>query len=177
MKTDDCQVANSEELFTKSLTIRTEQILVRSLRKIKYFLFTRYIKGLFGKKYYRGSPKLTVAPKTPDDQISKPRISAIAVGDRVRIRSREEILATLNERNKLEGCFFMQEMFNYCGKEYQVIRKVEHFFDEAAMEMKKARATFLLDGVHCSGKLTGYVTKCDRHCYSFWKEAWLEKLE
>lgn len=177
MNTEDCQAANSEGLFTKSLPIKTEQIIVRSLRKIKYFLFIRYIKGIFGMKYYSGSPKVTSGQRLPKEQDNKPKISSIVEGNIVRIRSREEILATLNERNKLEGCFFMQEMFNYCGKEYKVIKKVENFFDEATMEMKKARATFLLEGLHCSGKLTGYVTKCDRNCYSFWKEAWLEKVE
>jgi len=172
MRIEDCQTANSEGLFTKSLSVKTEQIIVHSLRKVKYFLFIRYIKGLFGKKYYSGKQK-----RPQKTQINKPKISNIAEGDLVRIRSREEILPTLNERNKLEGCFFMQEMFDYCGNEYRVIRKVENFFDEASLEMRKARTTSLLEGLHCSGKLTGYVTKCDRHCYSFWKEAWLEKIE
>ena len=177
MKIEDCQTANSDGLFTKSLPIRTEQIVVRSLRKIKYFLFIRYVKGLFGKKFYSGSPKVMNVQKLQKVEIKTPKISTIVEGSMVRVRSREEILATLNERNKLEGCFFMQEMFGYCGKEYKVIRKVENFFDEASMEMRRARTTFLLEGLHCSGKLTGYVTKCDRNCYSFWKEAWLEKVE
>lgn len=177
MKVEDCQIANSNELFSKSLATKTEQIIVRSLRKIKYFLFIRYMKGLFGKKYYSGNRKVVAGYKMPKSPSGERKISTIEEGDKVRIRSREEILATLNERNKLEGCFFMQEMFNYCGKETTVIRKVENFFDEAAMEMRKTKATYLLEGMHCSGKLTGYVTKCDRHCYSFWKEAWLEKIE
>jgi hypothetical protein len=177
MRIEDCQTANSEGLFAKSLPVKTEQIIIRSLRKIKYFLFIRYIKGIFGKKYFSGTKKVIQGQQPPKEQLRNLKTSTIVEGDRVRIRSKEQILATLNEKNKLEGCFFMQEMFNYCGKEYKVIRKVENFFDEAAMEMRKARTTYLLEGLHCSGKLTGYVTKCDRNCYSFWKEAWLEKIE
>lgn len=174
MKIEDCQTANSEDLFTKSLPLKIEQIIVRSLRKIKYFLFVRYVKNLLGNKYYTGSKKMVDGLGIKKEQINTPSI--INEGDMVRIRTREEIIATLNERNKLEGCFFMQEMFNYCGNQYKVIRKVDSFFDEASTEMKKARKTYLLEGVHCSGKITGYVTKCDRYCYSFWKESWLEKI-
>jgi hypothetical protein len=175
MKIEDCQVANTEDLFKKSFRIKTEQKIVRTLRKLRFFLFVRYIKNLFGIKYYTGSQKVVSGLKIAEKPSHNPSI--INEGDIVRIRSREEIIATLNERNKLEGCFFMQEMFNYCGNQYKVIRKVENFFDEANMEMRKARKTYLLEGLHCSGKITGYSTKCDRNCYSFWKEAWLEKVQ
>ena len=145
------------------------------LRRVRFFLLTRALKNALGlKRYYSGQ-----ARTAPLGGVAGPQTvgAAIREGDRVRVRSRAEILRTLNERNKLEGCFFMQEMFDYCGSEQKVLRKVEHFFDEAAGKMRKARAIFILEGVHCSGNLTGYVTKCDRHCYSFWKEAWLERID
>ncbi len=176
MKIEECQISNTDELLTKSVSKKIEHATVQSLRKIQLFLFVRSIKKLFGKKYLRGKKKENIVAGTPTHQIKQISNSTIIAGDMVKIRTREEILATLNERNKLEGCFFMQEMFQYCGKEFKVIKKVDNFFDEAAMEMRKARTTYLLEGLHCSGKLTGYITACDRNCYSFWKEAWMEKV-
>jgi hypothetical protein len=39
----------------------------------------------------------------------------LKAGEWVEVRSREEILATLDERSRLENLPFMPEMLHYCG--------------------------------------------------------------
>lgn len=176
MQTEKCQNAQINNLAKKSIKIKIENFTVKSLRKIRFYLFTRALNNLLGtKKYYSGKKKteLALAPgnKKPAEKI------IFKEGERVRIKSREKILETLNEHNKTGGCFFMQEMFDYCGTEQKILRKIDNFFDEASGTMRKSGTSYLLEGMHCSGKLTGYTTKCDRYCYSFWKDAWLEKID
>ena len=97
-------------------------------------------------------------------------------GDVVIVRSKEEILDTLDEDNKTEGCAFMDEMWQYCNTKQNVLKKVEYFFDERNSKFYKAQNTVLLEGVHCSGKLSKLMPSCDRSCYFFWKEEWLKKI-
>ena len=53
--------------------------------------------------------------------------------------------------------------------------RVERFMDERDYRMKKASGIVLLDGALCSG--TGTTGPCDRSCFFFWREEWLEKLD
>jgi hypothetical protein len=69
----------------------------------------------------------------------------------------------------------MEEMWPYCGTTHRVLKKVNRFLDERDYLMKKCKSTFLLDGAICSG--TKDFGACDRSCFFFWKEAWLEKLD
>jgi hypothetical protein len=41
------------------------------------------------------------------------------------VRSREEILATLDADGTLDGLPFMPEMLSWCGREHQVERRAE----------------------------------------------------
>ena len=93
--------------------------------------------------------------------------SSFKEGDIVRIRSREEIQRTLDKNYKLEGCLFMDEMWQYCGTKQKIIKKVENFYDEANFRMCKARNIVLLEGLHCPGKFQRYKANCDRFCLFF----------
>ena len=96
-------------------------------------------------------------------------------GDLVRVRSREEIQATLDRWRSLKGCGFLEEMGRYCGTTQRVLKRVERFIDERDYRAKMASGIVLLDGVICSG--TGATGRCDRACFFFWREEWLEKLD
>jgi hypothetical protein len=96
----------------------------------------------------------------------------LKAGDLVRVRSREEIQATLDRWRALKGCGFLGEMAGYCGTNQRVLKRVERFIDERDYRLKKASGIVLLDGVICSGN-----GKCDRCCFFFWREEWLEKLD
>jgi hypothetical protein len=96
-------------------------------------------------------------------------------GDQVRIKTREEVKGTLDCWNQLKGCAFVEEMWPYCGTTQKVFKPVEKFLDERDYLMKKCQGIFILDGLMCQG--TKDFGKCDRSCYYFWRQEWLEKIE
>jgi len=95
-------------------------------------------------------------------------------GDIVRVISRNEIQATLNHWNQLKGCSFMEEMESYCNTTQRVFKRVDQFLDERDYHVKKCRGIVLLEGVICEG--TRDFGPCDRSCFFFWREEWLEKV-
>jgi hypothetical protein len=99
----------------------------------------------------------------------------LGAGDRVRVRSREEIEATLNHWRQLRGCTFMSEMARYCGTEQRVLKRMERFVDERDLRVKKVNGIVLLDGLRCEG--TAEFGRCDRACLYFWREEWLERID
>lgn len=97
------------------------------------------------------------------------------VGDLVKIRSQEEIRATLDGWNELRGCMFMPDMWQYCDTTQMVFKIIERFVDERDYRLKKGRGILLLDGLICQG--TEDYGRCDRSCFYFWRVEWLEKIE
>lgn len=118
---------------------------------------------------------LSIKRSTPLPEAA-PDPSIFKAGDLVRVRTRPEIQATLNRWGILKGCMFMgQEMSPYCGTVQRVYRPMERFVDERDYHVKKASGIVLLEGVHCQG--TSDYGRCDRSCFFFWREEWLEKIE
>ncbi len=95
--------------------------------------------------------------------------------DLVRVRTREEIEATLDPFNELKGCAFLEYMWQYCGTTQRVLQPVERFLDERDYKVKKVRGVVLLESVICHG--TPVFGRCDRCCHLFWREEWLEKID
>jgi len=102
---------------------------------------------------------------------TKERLQA---GDMVRVKPWEEVKGTLDKWNMLSRCGFMEEMKPYCGTTHKVLKRVEKFLDERDYLMKKCKGIVILDGVFCEG--TKDYGKCDRMCFFFWREEWLEKI-
>jgi|GEM_PF-1030296 hypothetical protein len=96
-------------------------------------------------------------------------------GDLVKVKSKKEIQKTLNRWNKLKGCGIMDGMWKYCGTEQRVLKVVRQFLDERDYLMKKCKGIVILEGVICDG--TKWFGQCDRSCYYFWREEWIEKVE
>jgi hypothetical protein len=104
-----------------------------------------------------------------------PPAVALVRGDLVRVRSREEIKATLDAKGKLKGCGVMADMWQYCGTTQRVYKPVERFLDECDYQVKKAKGLVLLENLMCVG--TPRYGPCDRSCFYFWRAEWLEKLD
>lgn len=101
--------------------------------------------------------------------------AALAAGDLVRVRSRQEIAATLDRWQELKGCAFLDNMWSYCDTTQRVLQPMERFLDERDYKVKKCRGIVLLEGVICHG--TPVFGRCDRCCHQFWRVEWLEKIE
>jgi len=98
----------------------------------------------------------------------------LAAGDWVKIRSEQKIQSTLDRWKELKGCAFLPEMWQYCGTIQQVLQPMERFLDERDYKVKKSKGIILLREVICHG--TPVFGRCDRCCYFFWREEWLERV-
>lgn len=104
------------------------------------------------------------------------RTEPLKAGDLVRVKSEEEIMATLNHLGQSRGCSFMADIMTpYCGTSQRVLKSMERFVDERDLRVKKCKGLILLEGVMCEG--TTIFGRCDRACFMFWREEWLEKIE
>ncbi len=121
-------------------------------------------------RFHDITPK-PIADAAPGVNTATAKLNA---GDFVRVRSRAEIEATLNRWGELKGCAFMPDMAQYCHTCQRVLKPVERFLDERDYRVKKCNGLVLLEGLICPG-LEGYG-RCDRACFYFWREEWLEKI-
>lgn len=95
----------------------------------------------------------------------------LRTGDWVEVKTKEEILASLDERGTLEGMPFMPEMLEFCGRRFQVYKRANKACDfSQGMQARRISSAVHLDGVRCSGAAHG---GCQAECLLFWKEAWL----
>ena len=106
-------------------------------------------------------------------EISQPS-TGFHPGDRVRIKTRQEIQSSLDNWDELKGCGFMEEMWPYCGSEQTIFKRVGRFLDERDYRVKQVRGIYLLEGIICGGTVD--FGPCDRSCFFFWREEWLEKV-
>jgi hypothetical protein len=98
--------------------------------------------------------------------------SQFVSGDWVEVRSREEILATLDENGRLDGLPFMPEMFEFCGKRFTVFKRAHKTCDPpSGLRGRRMDSAVHLEGVRCSGEGHG---GCQAACLMFWKNAWLK---
>lgn len=125
------------------------------------------------------NPQTVVAkpvPVTPNaDSTNVVAKTPLQGGDLVRVRDREVIEGTLNQWRQHKGCAFMGEMWQYCGTVQRVMKRVQRFVDERDAQVHKTSGIVLLENVICQG--TADYGPCDRSCFYFWREEWLEKIE
>lgn len=174
-----CQIENIDKMdCTDFFNIKIERLLFILRNPMTFISITvrkmkRYKTSKTG--YLREQNKIYSTKKRSAD-LTYTNSSGLKAGDVVRIRSKGQILVTLDKNNKLEGCYFMDEMWQYCGSHQKVFKKIDYFFDESNLRMCKASNTVILEGLYCSGKRP-YKLNCDRSCFVFWKEDWLEKIK
>jgi hypothetical protein len=106
---------------------------------------------------------------------NRPRFAA---GDKVTVKSRESIAKLIQPDGKLDGCLFTDQMWDYCGNAYTVLKVVDHIFNEHRQRTFKTKPNlYILDGLVCNGKTSGFPHNCDHCCLLLWHEDWLEKLQ
>lgn len=93
----------------------------------------------------------------------------------VQVRTREEILATLDSNGRLDELPFMPEMLQYCGKVMKVGKRAHKTCDPAlGIGGRKMSGTVHLANIRCNGSAHD---GCEAACLIFWKEAWLKRVE
>jgi hypothetical protein len=95
-------------------------------------------------------------------------------GEVVRVKSREEILATLDENLLNRGMGFDAEMSRYCGRTAVVQARVDRCLDERTGRLMTMKTPcIILERTVCSG---AYTSVCPREYVPFWREIWLERI-
>jgi hypothetical protein len=98
-------------------------------------------------------------------------------GEWVRVKAKQEIARTLTPSGTSQGMWFDREMLPYCGKVYQVRKRVTRFIHEQNGRMLTPRTpSVILEGVVCSGDYSICRWFCPREIYSHWREFWLERV-
>jgi hypothetical protein len=133
--------------------------------------------NMIARLHWRGRPAIypyvrgLAGDKTPAETLD------LKPGELVEVRSRKEIMRTLNRSQRNRGLFFDVEMVPHCGKTFRVQRKVERIINEKTGVMMKMRgACILLDGADCSGCFSRYRLFCPRAVHPYWHEIWLKRV-
>ncbi|MGW6500981.1 hypothetical protein [Nonomuraea angiospora] len=148
-----------------------------TLRTLLFGLFNRYqrlsrkfpkwlrIKGGLAWGFVRPGPHTGRTPTGTTD---------LQPGELVRIKSRDEIVATLNTKGFNRGLGFEEDMARSCGRVARVSARVERCIDEKTGEMLEMKNPCIaLEGIICDGV---YKSNCPRAFVPFWREIWLERI-
>jgi hypothetical protein len=123
-----------------------------------------------------GTQQQQLVDQLPHVEEAEPaRPGKLMAGDWVRVRSWEEIQPMLDPFKETRGCAFLEDMRKYCDTKQRVFKSMERFLDERDYKVKKVRGVILLENVICGG--VPAFGRCDRSCFLFWREEWLEKID
>jgi hypothetical protein len=113
----------------------------------------------------------------PAGQSTPLSILNLQPGELVCVKSYKEILATVDDENKNRGMAFDAELVPYCGGTYRVRTVVKNFIDEKTGKMMSLKTpAVILEGVWCQARYSNRRFFCPRAIYSWWREAWLERV-
>jgi len=146
---------------------------VRLLDFIRYVIIASF--NMVMRLHWRGRPypyvRGLVTGKTPDAVLD------LQPGELVEVRSKNEIMRTLNQHNRNRGLSFDVEMTPYCGRTFRVLRRVEKIIDEKSGRMiRLPNNCVILDHVTCSGCFSTNRLFCPRSIYPYWHEIWLKRV-
>ena len=95
-------------------------------------------------------------------------------GDRVRVKDRDQIVATLDYGGKNRGLWFDPVMLRYCGRELKVTKRVTRIVNEKSGELMQLKSpSIVLEDLHCQPADRRF---CSRLLHLFWREIWLERI-
>jgi hypothetical protein len=109
-----------------------------------------------------------VEGKTPQETLD------LQAGELVTVKSRDEIMGTLNKDSRNRGLYFDAEMVIFCDKQYRVNRRIEKIIDEPTGKMRHFTSDcIVLDNVVCESY---YHALCPRKIQAYWREIWLRRV-
>ena len=112
----------------------------------------------------------------PRSTLSRQLSLGLHAGDWAVVRSKEEILATLDASGRLDGLPFQPEMFALCGRRMRVYKAAHKTCDSSSHRTggRRMHDTVHLEGGRCDGSAHD---GCQADCVFFWKEAWLRRAD
>jgi len=144
---------------------RSAKIGFDDLRNLVRYLRGKLILGAF-KTWARAPWNDQRYRKTPAERLN------LQIGELVQVRSAREIMATLDRNGCNRGMEFKAEMFQFCGRRFPVLGRMQRRIDERTGLMREFQnECILLVGVHCQGQRSF----CARSNYHYWREIWLRR--
>ena len=98
----------------------------------------------------------------------------LRAGQWVEIRSKGEILGTLDNQSEFDGLPFMPEMFAFCGMHYRVYKRADKTCDTVFAIRGRRMASAVHLETRCNGQAHG---GCQANCLIFWKDILLKRLD
>jgi hypothetical protein len=95
-------------------------------------------------------------------------------GEFVRVKSLDQIKATLDPEGKHQNLLFAPTMADFSGRVLRVRDRVENIVLDGVRQERKIRDTVLLEGATCDGICH---RMCPRQSLLFWRECWLERVK
>jgi hypothetical protein len=109
------------------------------------------------------------------ERATETAITDLRPGELVRIKSKADIMLTLNKSQLNRGLGFDAEMARFCGRTARVARRVTRIIDERTGRMLTMKSPcIVLEGIVCEG---AYNASCPRAIPPYWREIWLERVE
>ncbi len=135
------------------------------------WLYDRFQRVWGGLPFPRRTGEIPVGQLTPRHDLN------LRPGELVRMKSYEDILATLDKHSSNRGLNFDAEFVPFCGRVFRVSRQVERFVDEKTGFMRTLNTpAVILDGVYCKSLFAGQRMFCPRGIYLWCREIWLERV-
>lgn len=132
-----------------------------------------------------GLRRLARSPETPsafvrdDSMVGATASLRLQAGERVRVKTVMEVARTLDTDGKHKGMTYLPAVMDrFAGRTFTVRKRVDHFFDERNWRMLHLSDSVILDEVFCEPEehVDCEYAGCQRTCFLFWKEAWLERV-
>lgn len=167
-----CQLFTVPKLATGN-SVQLDRSLTGYLKCNLAVPWNLYAKKWVKRFYYKYLGRKGEAPFQAAAKVFAPALP-FQKGDRVRVRSVGDINSTLDPFSELKGCAFLPVMHQYCDTEQRIFKVMKRFVDERDYRPKKTKGIILLENIVCDG--TPLYGDCDRCCFLFWREEWLEKI-
>ena len=166
-----CQATELIQIATPSSAFEFGQYLSDIRSGVPVQQVIRFLGGLAARKVMRKPDHFagTCEKRTPTLKLN------LKVGEKVRVRSLDEIRETLDASGCNRGLWFDPgEMAGFCEKELIVSRVLNRLIDEKTGKLRELNnPCVVLSEVECSGVFRRF---CSRGMLHFWREIWLERV-
>jgi hypothetical protein len=101
---------------------------------------------------------------------------ALQSGERVTVRSVDEIRTTTNRTAHNRGLYFSPDMAKPSAAPCRVLRRADKIIVDGTGEMRSLKNTVFLEGSYCGCAHVAFGG-CPRHEFAYWREIWLKRAE
>jgi hypothetical protein len=156
--------------YVKDLTSRN----VPWFDLVRYLILAGY--NAVMRLHWRGRPYPRLEPRA--DVKTPHQVLNLQPGELVQVRSKDEIMETINRHHRNRGLSFDVEMLPFCGRTFRVLARIDMIIDERSGRMMRMNnPCVVLEGVICGGNYSTNRLFCPRSIYPYWREIWLKRVE